>query len=357
MYHIHIHFEISLGTDSEHDTQLLQQIQADLESSVKSLQERYASPTASSRQTDIGFFEFALEEAGNMTKTSRFNTARNYHTAINRLHRYTDFSPLPFHAVTSHLIGRFEKHLQSQGCSLNTISCYMRSLRAIYNKAVASGIATQQFPFTHAFTKNEQTRKRALPCIMLRKLIGLDCTGHPALQLAKDIFLFSLYARGIAFIDIIHLRQTHIHEDYLVYHRRKTHQKITVKLEPPCLDILRKYAGISPNGYLFPILKSTSPAEKHQEYRYQLGIYNKRLKQLGKLLGIRHHLSSYVPRHTWASLAREQGIPLSIISESLGHTSEQTTRIYLKELEKQKLDQANQKLINWILFAPKRQNK
>lgn len=362
MYSIHIHFEVSVGAGSEHDAETLQKIQQELAHTVEKLQEQYATDSNSGHtypppKSEQDFFWFARSEIHNLMKASRFNTARNYHTAVGKLQKYVSSSYLPFSIITSLFIENFEKHLRHQGCNLNTISCYMRTLRAIYNKAVAMNFITQQHPFAHAFTGYENTRKRGIPKMLVRKLICLDCSKRPSLQLAKDLFLFSIYVRGISFVDIIFLKKTHIYGEYLTYYRRKTHQQITVKLEPPTLEILSRYEGISRSGYLFPILTSTSPAECYKEYRYQLGMYNKRLNRLSKLLDYPYHLSSYVPRHTWASLAREQGIPVSIISESLGHTSEKTTRIYMKALEKQKLDQANQKLINRVLVMRKRLNK
>lgn len=360
MYSINIHFEVSCGAGSEHDTETLQKIQQELSNVVKNLQERYANKNpGSDSPPDTGqdFFRFARIETDTLIKASRFSTARNYHTAVTRLRKYVSSPFLPFQQITSVFIDNFERYLRHQGCNLNTISCYMRSLRAIYNKAVAMEITIQQSPFIRAFTGYENTRKRGVPKLLVRKLIYLDCSKRPTLQLAKDLFLFSLYVRGISFVDIAFLKRTNIYGEYLTYYRRKTHQQITVKLEPPALEILNRYSGFSKVGYLFPILKSTSITENHKEYRYQLGVYNKRLSRLSKLLGNQYHLSSYVPRHTWASLAREQGIPVSIISESLGHTSEKTTRIYMKALEKQKLDQANQKLINRMLINREPLNK
>lgn len=361
MNSINIRFEVSFGTGSEYDAEALQKIQQELATTVKRLQAQYTKNNSSrtspppKQQTD--FFQFARAETENMTKASRFNTARNYRTAISRLHQYVSFTPLPFHSITPLFIDNFEKYLQNQGCNLNTISCYLRTLRAIYNKAVELELTPQQSPFIRAFTGYENTRKRGIPKLLIRKLISLDCSKRPTLQLAKDLFLFSIYVRGISFVDIAFLKKSHIYGNYLTYYRRKTHQQITVKLEPPSLEILNRYADTSQAGYLFPILRDTSPADNYREYRYQLGVYNKRLNKLSKLLGDQYHLSSYVSRHTWASLAKEQGISVSIISESLGHTSEKTTRIYMKALEKQKLDQANQKLINRMLVTRKSLNK
>ena len=119
------------------------------------------------QQTD--FFQFARAETENMTKASRFNTARNYRTAIARLHQYVSFTPLPFHSITPLFIDNFEKYLQNQGCNLNTISCYLRTLRAIYNKAVELELTPQQSPFIRAFTGYENTRKRGIPKLLVTK--------------------------------------------------------------------------------------------------------------------------------------------------------------------------------------------
>ena len=361
MYSINIHFKVSLGAGSEQDAHTLQDIQQKLTDTIRKLQEEYSdrSPEHISPppEAEPDFFCFAHRETENLMQASRFNTARNYRTAITRLHQYVHASSLPFHTITPLFIANFEKYLQHQCCNLNTISCYMRSLRAIYNKAVAMHITTQQLPFIQAFTGYEHTRKKGISKALVRKLIQLDCTQTPSLQMAKDLFLFSFYTRGISFVDIAFLRKSQIYGEYLTYYRKKTHQQITVKLEPPCLEILNRYTHLSKDGYLFPILTNDSSENNYREYRYQLGIYNKRLRRLSKLLGSQYHLSSYVPRHTWASLARAQGIPVSIISESLGHTSEKTTHIYMKALEKEKIDQANHKLISNIIFRKERLNK
>lgn len=263
MNSINIRFEVSFGTGSEYDAEALQKIQQELATTVKRLQAQYTKNNSSrtspppKQQTD--FFQFARAETENMTKASRFNTARNYRTAIARLHQYVSFTPLPFHSITPLFIDNFEKYLQNQGCNLNTISCYLRTLRAIYNKAVELELTPQQSPFIRAFTGYENTRKRGIPKLLIRKLISLDCSKRPTLQLAKDLFLFSIYVRGISFVDIAFLKKSHIYGNYLTYYRRKTHQQITVKLEPPSLEILNRYADTSQAGYLFPILRDTSP--------------------------------------------------------------------------------------------------
>lgn len=361
MFTVTIYLQISFDKENQvHSKELAQLVNEELKQSVQSIQNKYNQikipPNSSVEEnSQTNFFDFADHEANELELNRRYNTSRNYRTAIKRLREYTESTVLPFNHITVQFIDNFESFLKKRACSLNTISCYMRSLRAIYNKAVNQQLVIQQLPFNNVFTGTETTRKRAVSCMLIRKLTQLDCTSNPAMQLTKDIFLFSFYTRGISFIDIAYMQYSHIKNGYLKYQRSKTHQSLSVRLEIPAYKIIKRYRGTSRAGYLFPILTSTEAEQCYKEYRYQLGLYNKRLNRIGMLLGLKCNLSSYVSRHTWATLAREYGIPLSIISEGLGHTSERTTRIYIKHLDKQQIDKANHKLLCKTLCTPEQE--
>lgn len=356
MYTVTINLQISFEEENQaYNKELIQLIYEELKQSAQLIPNKYnkTSPhsVSGSNISLPDFFGFANHEANELELNHRYNTSHNHRTAIKRLQEYTESPILPFNRITAQFISNFENFLKSRECSLNTISCYMRSLRAIYNKAVDQQLVVQQFPFNNVFTGTEITRKRAVSCMLIRRLSELDCTSNPAMQLTKDIFLFSFYTRGISFIDIAYMQYSHIENGYLKYQRSKTHQHLSVRLEKPAYKIINRYRGISQADYLFPILTSTEAEQCYKEYRYQLGLYNKRLNRLGTLLGLKYSLSSYVSRHTWATLARECGIPMPVISEGLGHTSERTTRIYIKPLDKQQIDKANHKLLYKTLFS------
>lgn len=361
MYTMNINLELSFDEDTQAcNLESLQQLRRELEQSIQLMQKKYQLFTSSSgkEKPSNDFFSFAYHEAKKLENSQRYSTSRNYRTATESLRKYTSASILPFKAITPELISDFERFLKQQKCSLNTISCYMRTLRAIYNKAVNQKLTRQQFPFAQAFTGSEVTRKKAISQLLIRRLMMLDCSSNPAMQLTKDIFLFSFYTRGIPFVDIAYMQYSNIENGYLKYYRSKTHQLLSVRLEVPASKIINRYRHCSSGQYLFPLLTGSNPEQCHKEYRYQLGLYNKRLIRLSAMLGTKYNLSSYVPRHTWATLAHEYGIPLPVISEGLGHTSERTTRIYVKPFDKQRIDEANHKMLSkTLLLYNKEKNK
>lgn len=164
--------------------------------------------------------------------------------------------------------------------------------------------------------------------------------------MARDLFLFSFYTRGMAFVDIARLRKSNIRDGIIRYERRKTGQPLYIRMEPCIKAILDRYAERVQNlPYVFPILKTEEPEAAYKQYTIALNYYNRLLKKLSDMLGLEKGLSSYTPRHSWATVARDSNIPLSVISAGMGHTSEQTTQIYLTMLENSAIDNANQKII------------
>ena len=152
--------------------------------------------------------------------------------------------------------------------------------------------------------------------------------------------MFSFYMRGISFIDMANLRKSNLKNGYITYARSKTRQILTVKVEECMTDIITRYESETVDGYLLPIFTAynRNPAS-------QLRTYNKRLKRISTLLELEKPLSSYVTRHTWATLALRKGIPIEVISESMGHENITTTRIYLASLEQSIVDEANAAII------------
>ena len=232
--------------------------------------------------------------------------------------------------VTTGTVEGFNGWMRARGLKPNTQSFYNRALRAVFNRARA-GWGPELFG--GVYTGNDKTAKRSVPSETVRSLRLLKAeTLSPGVALARDLFLFSVYACGISFVDMVYLTQENLQEGFLVYTRRKTGRRITVRITEEMAEILQRYEN-ERKGYLFPFLdRRRSAVENYRRYCSALVVYNRNLKELGRLVGRR--LSSYTARHTWASVAyREAGSPVSVISAALGHTSERTTRIYLAELD------------------------
>lgn len=292
------------------------------------------------------YYQHQIQET---RKEGRFSTAANYQTALRSFLRFLDGKPLRLNELTPALVSQYERWLKSTHISMNTISCYLRSLRAVYNKAVEEKRVTDLQPFEEVYTGYPSTDKRSLRIEDIRKLQELPLASHNSLQLVRDLFLFCLFACGIPFVDMAFLRKSQIDDEgYLTYRRRKTNQQIHLKLPPCALEIVHRYRT-DDTDYVFPILTRTQPEEAYRQYREQLRTYNRRLKELGRLAGITHKLTSYVSRHSWASLAYEQNADVSVISKGLGHTSSRTTQIYIKGIDDTRLEEANQKIVKEIM--------
>lgn len=264
------------------------------------------------------------------------STMTNYRTAVRALMVYLEHD-VPLKAVDAVIIGGFERRLREQGICLNTISCYMRSLRSLLGEPLRGA-------FGSVYTGNARTEKRSLSLDCISRLRNLTLQEGCFDALARDVFLFSFYAMGMPFVDVANLRHHQLSADALVYHRQKTGQRIVVPLEPPLLDIIARYDGQGADHRIFPLLEHGNM----REYQLVLARYNRALRRLALKAGIGKKLTSYVARHSWASAAYGQNVDLSVISHALGHTNPNTTLVYIREIDDQRVKEANELIINSI---------
>lgn len=222
----------------------------------------------------------------------------------------------------------------------------MRNLRAMYNRAVECELTFHRNPFRDVYTGVDKTVKRAIPQDAIKRLRDLNLNSRPSADLARDIFMFSFYTRGMSFIDIAFLRKEDIQNGILSYRRKKTNQHIVVKWEKQMQEIVDKYDTVN-SPYLLPLIKNVGQDERRQ-YLTAAHRINRNLKTIGKQLGLSMPLTCYVARHTWASIAKSKNIPISVISEAMGHDSESTTRIYLASLDTSVIDKANKLIIGLL---------
>lgn len=272
------------------------------------------------------------------------NTAYKYEVTLRQFLAYRNGVDISFEHITSGELKRFEEYLKKRNVTMNTISFYMRIMRAIYNKAISAGVAPEQNPFRDVYTGIAKTVKRATDEVTIQRLKLLEFS--PKLAFARDMFLFSFYTRGMSYIDMANLIKTNCVNGLLTYRRSKTGQFLKIRLEPCIVEIIKRYEKQCKNeANLLPI---TVLDGAQIRYATTIRTYNDRLKIISKQLRINPPLTSYVARHTWASLARKKGVNLSIISEGMGHASEKTTQIYLSSLDQKLLDEANKMVISYI---------
>lgn len=296
--------------------------------------------TAFQRQADEqSLFNFMGNVITQLKKIGKLRTAETYTATLRSFMRFRNDTDVLLDDITPELIEMYEAYLQNNGVVRNTSSFYMRILRAVYNRAVEKEFVKQRNPFKNVYTGVDKTAKRALPLSTIRRIKNLDLTRLPKLEFARDMFLFSFYTRGMSFIDMAFLKKTDLQNGYLRYRRRKTKQQLFIRWEKCMQEILDKHnAPESP--YLLPIIKVAKQNERKQ-YGNALREVNNKLKEIAKTICLPIPLSTYVARHSWASIARSKNIPISVISEGMGHDSEMTTQIYLSSLDSSAIDHAN----------------
>jgi len=300
--------------------------------------ELYSSP-----EGNMGFVAFARQLIGELKSVGKRGTAENYSTAINSFMRFRGEDDPLFKEMDSQLMQQYEYYLQSEGVCPNSSSFYLRNLRAIYNRAVERELAEQNNPFRHVYTGVDKTVKRAVPLKVIRQIRDMDLGLSPGMNFARDLFLFSFYTRGMSFVDMAFLKKKDLQNGILVYRRRKTGQKLFVKWEKPMQEIIAKY-DTAGSPFMLPIIRNAQRDQRRQ-YKSAVHMVNNRLKVLGMKLGLEMPLTTYVARHAWASIAKSKNIPIGIISEAMGHDSENTTRIYLASLDTTMVDKANRLIL------------
>ena len=294
---------------------------------------------------DSSLFSFMHGVIAQLKQLGKIRTSQTYTATLKSFMAFRENQDVPLDGVSSDLMLLYEAHLKARDVSMNTISFYMRNLRAVYNRAVEKGLTAQNKPFRHVYTGVDKTIKRAIPIKEIKALKELDLSLKPSLDFARDMFMFSFYTRGMSFIDMAYLKKSDLQNGILTYRRRKTGQQLTIKWEKCMEDIVSKYPK-NQTDYLLPIIKET--VNERRQYDNALHLVNYHLKGLSSMLKLQRPLTMYVARHSWASAAKAKNVPLSVISEGMGHDSEATTQIYLASLETSVVDKANKMILGLL---------
>lgn len=294
----------------------------------------------------ISIISFMKEQIDYLRRCKQYGTAKNYERAMRSFAKFLD-GDIAIIAFNEQLVENYNAYLSQRGLIRNSISFYMRIIRAVYNKAVRRHLVEQTKPFLNVYTGIDKTRKRAVDESIIANLCKLDLTKVPQLEMTRDIFIFSYCARGMAFVDIAFLKKKNIENSMLCYARHKTGQLLSVKIEPNMKKIIEKYAdSVKDTIYIFPILTSIETDKAYNQYHKAINSYNRQLKKLSQMLFISSPITSYTARHSWANAARKHNAPIAVISAGLGHTSEKTTQIYLTSLENSAIDTVNKGIIS-----------
>ena len=288
---------------------------------------------------EYSLFNYMESIIAKLKQNGKVRTSETYKSTLNSFKKFREDEDIMLDCLTSEIMEAYEAWHHKRGVAPNTISFYTRILRAVYNRAVEDDIIENRNPFRKVYTGVDKTVKRALPLPIIKKIKALDLSLNASLDFARDMFLMSFYLRGMSFIDMAFLKKTDLKNGYVTYRRRKTGQQLIIEWTKEMQMILDKYPE-NESEYLLPIIRNPGTNERcvYHNMGYKI---NHSLKNIAKLLGIMIPLTLYVARHSWASAAKAKGIPLSVISEGMGHDSETTTQIYLASLDTSVVDKAN----------------
>ncbi|MAU26042.1 MAG: transposase [Muricauda sp.] len=295
----------------------------------------------------VSFYRFGESLAEDLKTAHRYGTARNYTGIISVLRTFTKGKDLKFNELNYDFIKKFERYHLAKGNGYNSLSTYLRAIKAIYNKGIKAGLIEREaYPFNHYSIKQVPTEKRALSIEDIRKIMDLKLPKDMVLFRYRNYFICSFLLYGMNFTDMAYIKVANITNGRIKFRRKKTGKLYDIKITGQLSEILKIYLkGKSKEDYIFPVIKRESPALQEREISWERQRYNRGLKIIGEMCGIEQKLTTYVSRHSFATQAMLNDIPLLAISAMLGHSKLNTTQIYLKSLPTNMLDNYNEQLI------------
>ncbi|OKZ29812.1 site-specific integrase [Parabacteroides sp. merdae-related_45_40] len=313
------------------------------EFTATSLMEKVNKPVK--RKTVQEVFNQYIQE---LESANRLRYADIYKCTMHSLIKFNKHLDIPFSDMDTIWLKRYEVWLQSQGLAINTLGTRFRHLRVIYNFAIEEKIVKSEYYPFNSFKVSKLSQTTAKRSIQKDEILSvLNYQGQTPLEcLAIDLFTFSYLAAGINFGDIARLTKDNILENRLIYIRKKTQKQIKVSLQEQAIKLIQKYS-MPDNPYLFPILSSFHKTEQQKVNRIHkiIAKVNKSLKEIGERLNIPIDLTTYVARHSFATVLKRSGVNTSLICEALGHSSERVTQIYLDSFGNDQMEDAMKNLL------------
>lgn len=310
--------------------------------SINQLKERIVQ-----KKSYTSFLLYGIKLQKELVACNRIGTARSYGILISRLRSFTNNRDLKFNEINFDFLKKFEKfHLAREGNSVNGLAAYLRTIRAIFNKAIKEKIIEREaYPFYDYTIKTKPTAKRAIRTESLKKLLNTELKQGTWPFHYRNYFLISYLLFGMSFIDLAYLKKKNIVDGRIKFQRKKTSKAYNILITEELMKFLSFYAeGKEKNDFIFPIITAHDPQIQYNQVTEARSRYNRGLKKLAEECGIEEHLTSYVSRHSFATHAMFKEIPLHAISAMLGHSKLTTTQIYLKSLPSDALDKYHRQL-------------
>ncbi len=300
----------------------------------------------------------------------KIGNATTYSNTLSALNRFNPRMKLK--DVNVMMLKRFETWLRTDKSASTknkaktklkdtSISVYMRTLRALLNKAIADGLfKAENYPFSRNRSEKfkyqvsalkTKTAKRALSKDVIDEIKLLKTSKDSKIRFGQLMFLFSYYTRGMNFIDISFLKWNQIGNERIDYVRRKTKQPFSIPILPQTKKILDQFRNDDSNhsDYVFGILDDsihTTDRQKHTRVKTVLRDVNKSLKEIAKLIGMEGvKITTYVGRHSYATVLKKANVSTSKISQALGHGTEKITQVYLDDFEQEAIDSEERNIL------------
>ena len=299
-------------------------------------------------------FSMVTDKACNIARSEKaLNTLRNYRTASRSFAAFLldtcQKNDIAVSKITPQLMARYATWLQTKQRKVchNTMFCYMKNIRAMLN------LYNPKKNYNHVFAglivREEPTRKRAVGKDVMGKILQLKATGNKALELAVALVNFSFAAMGMPFVDMAALRRENMKDDHIEYYRHKTKSLVRVPINNIILDTISRYKDMCSADYLLPIVHSTSKKDFAVDYHRALMRHNYQLKKIGVAYRLAAPFTSYVVRHTWATICFHTTKDITVVSQGLGHGSVSMTKRYLDEIGIRKMARASVDVIQSVM--------
>lgn len=294
-------------------------------------------------------FNFIRSMITKKTAAKRDGTAKTYRDSLASFSSFRNGKDITFDDLNEDIINQYEAWMKDRGLKRNSSSCYLRTLKTLYFKAVELGLTDDRDIFRHVFTGFATTTKRAISIDAIKAIRKLKFKDGSPLAFARDMFMLSLYLQGMSFVDIAYLKKSDIRNGQLQYSRKKTGQTLTISWEKPMQEIVDAYSHLTKDTpYLLPIITKQDGTERKQYEKAEHNV-NRNLKKIGEMVGLHIPLTTYVARHSWASIMRDMGNDITVVGKGLGHSDIKTTQIYLSTIDNSTIMRANKRFLGRIL--------
>lgn len=286
-------------------------------------------------------FELMDDYINWLKSQNRIKTAKTFETTKHALEEYTGRTQILMIEVDENFLSGYVDFELMRGNSINTAGLNLRNLRSIFNTAIKRKvISADLYPFRSFKIPKQDTRKRSISAGEIGKIFKAKLTDPYQIQ-ARDTFMLLFFLIGINMKDLYYLKPEDIVDNRIIYKRAKTGKEYSILIQPEAMKIINKYRD--PEGEW--LLVFHNKYRDHEVFTKQI---NNFLNEFVPGLKVKMKVTTYVTRHSWATIAYNNGISKDVVQKALGHGTETVTDVYI-DFDLKPVDEANRKVIDLIV--------